>query len=262
MASITYDLPIEIESNLAISPKTLDSDYFFGVSIEDAQKRGISISAKRRYIENAQKDIENYLNIKLTPQIISEECDFVNEEYNDWGYIRTSYPAKKAFKLDGYISDVLQIEYPKEWLSVRETNDPMGYERIVNLVPGGDTTIQTQSVVFNGVSPHLGFFGYRKIPNYWKISYCTGFEKIPNDIKQAIGYMASIPLFGIAGDLILGAGIASQSLGIDGLSQNISTTSSATNSGYGARITEYKNSLKTLLPQLKDRYSGILFGAM
>jgi hypothetical protein len=36
--------------------------------------------------------------------------------------------------------------------------------------------------------------------------------------------------------LVLGAGIASTSLGIDGLSQSISSTASAENNAYGARI--------------------------
>ena len=73
-------------------------------------------------------------------------------------------------------------------------------------------------------------------PNYWHAKYLTGFKKIPNDLLNVLGMLASINVLNIAGDIILGAGIASYSLSLDGLSQSISSTSSATNSGYGARI--------------------------
>ena len=54
-----------------------------------------------------------------------------------------------------------------------------------------------------------------------------------------------------------GAGIASYSLGIDGLSQSISSTSSATNAGYGARILGYVDDLKKVLPILISKYGGM-----
>jgi len=71
-----------------------------------------------------------------------------------------------------------------------------------------------------------------------------------------IGKLAAINIFHQLGDIILGAGIASQSLGIDGLSQSISTTSSATNAGYGARITGYLADLKQARVDLKNKYDG------
>ena len=66
---------------------------------------------------------------------------------------------------------------------------------------------------------------------------------------------ASIGILNIAGDLIAGAGIATKSVSVPGLSQNIGTTSSATNSGYGARIGEYQKELKAMIPNLR-RYYG------
>lgn len=59
---------------------------------------------------------------------------------------------------------------------------------------------------------------------------------MPMDLINLTGKLATFGPLGIAGDLILGAGIAAQSIGVDGLSQSISSTSSATNAGYGARI--------------------------
>ena len=66
---------------------------------------------------------------------------------------------------------------------------------------------------------------------------------------------ASLGVLDIAGDLVAGAGIASISIGVPGLNQSIGTTSSATNSGYGARIKSYSERMKEALPLLK-RYYG------
>lgn len=262
MPTLNYKFPYKINDSLALSPQELDANYFFGVDIQSGKGSNISERTKQQYIKNAQKEIENYLEIKLTSQIIQEKLDFRIDDFRQWSYLRTSYPVKKAFKLDGYISDILQIQYPTEWLSIRTSNDPIGYHRHIHLVPGGQTNIQTNSVIFNGITPHLGFFGNKTIPNYWIATYCTGFDQVPSDIMQALGMLASIPLFAIAGDLIISAGIASLSLGLDGLSQSISSTSSATNAGYGARIIEYRNILKELMPKLRDRYKGYTFVAV
>jgi len=124
-----------------------------------------------------------------------------------------------------------------------------------SLVPG-NSSARTNAIVYSGKTPHLGYLGRTQIPNYWRITYCTGFNKIPNDLKNFIGKLAAINIFHILGDLILGAGIASQSIGIDGLSQSISTTSSATNAGYGARIIGYSDDLKRQKTTLEAYYRG------
>jgi hypothetical protein len=71
-----------------------------------------------------------------------------------------------------------------------------------------------------------------------------------------VGMIASMGPFNIAGDMIAGAGIASQSIGIDGLSQSVSTTSSATNAGYGARIIQYQKDVKDQIKHLQNYYKG------
>lgn len=257
MPTFSYSLPYKINTDLVLSPQELDQKYFFGVNIQNGAGGQIDNSTKEYYIRNAQKEIENFLEIKLTPQIIEEKLDYRIDDFKNWSYLRVSYPVKKAFSLKGFINTIQQIEYPQEWLSVRQTNDEIGLSRHIYLVPGGTSSIQSNAVVFNGVTPNAGWFGNRQVPFYWNVQYCTGFTKVPEDILAAIGYFAAIPLFAIAGDLILSAGIASLSLGLDGLSQSISSTSSATNAGYGARIIEYRNILKPLLISLRSRYKGI-----
>jgi hypothetical protein len=79
-------------------------------------------------------------------------------------------------------------------------------------------------------------------------------DSIPDDIKQVVAIIAAMMPLAVAGDLIVGAGIASISTSMDGLSQNINTTASATNSGFGARILELRKQADALLPALRARY--------
>lgn len=59
-------------------------------------------------------------------------------------------------------------------------------------------------------------------------------------------------------DLIIGAGIANQSVSIDGVSQSIGTTQSAMYGGASARVNEYTNDLNDhLLPVLRQKFGGI-----
>jgi len=73
-----------------------------------------------------------------------------------------------------------------------------------------------------------------------------------------IGKLAAIGIFNVAGDIALGqSALASYSLSIDGLSQSISTTNSATNAAFGARIINYQKEIKDSLSKLKTYYRGI-----
>lgn len=75
-----------------------------------------------------------------------------------------------------------------------------------------------------------------------------------SELVQAVLLTAAMMPLDIAGDLIAGAGIASISTSMDGLSQNINTTSSATNSGYGARVIQFRNELKALMSALRAKF--------
>ena len=58
-----------------------------------------------------------------------------------------------------------------------------------------------------------------------------------------ISMLAATQALIVGGNLVVGAGIASESLSIDGLSQTINTTASAENSAYSATIKEYERKL-------------------
>lgn len=79
----------------------------------------------------------------------------------------------------------------------------------------------------------------------------------PSAILDAAGLLSAMLPLDTAGDLIIGAGISNLSLSMDGISQSIGTTAGVENSGYGARIIQYKKRLDTLMAALKADYKNV-----
>jgi len=93
-------------------------------------------------------------------------------------------------------------------------------------------------------------------------SISWGTTTVPADIKHCVGLKAGLLPLDVAGDLIAGAGVANYSIGADGVHQSLGTTSSATNSGYGARRLAFERELKALLPALRAKYKTMNFGVI
>lgn len=239
-----------------MSPSELIETYFLGVPLRDQTGGTMSMQTVALYIKAAQEEVEKYLSIKLNKQVIQEQKSFYYNDFMAWGGIRTTYPVMKPHRLEGFVNTTKQIEYPAQWLMSKKTSDGQLFHRLMYILPTqGNAT--GNSIAVSGIFPQVGFFGNSNIPYYWTCTYCTGFEQVPMDLVNFIGKYAAINIFHIMGDLILGAGIASQSIGLDGLSQSISSTASATNAGYGARITGYLKDLEESLPRLVAYYKGI-----
>lgn len=109
--------------------------------------------------------------------------------------------------------------------------------------------------------------GYLRAFSYdhgYRIDYTAGFEdasKVPDDLRDIIGKAAACRLLNIIGDGLI-AGFASMSLGMDGLSESFSTTASATNAMYGARINQYLKEIETYLKQNKNKFGSFVMGSI
>ena len=266
MPTLSFSIRYKKNERLLITPEELISLYFYAVAINNStdgtklQNETILI-----YIEAAQREVEQYFGIKLFPELITENLNYYRDDYQNtnFPFIKTTHIVNTVYTLIGRINSFDQIRYPREWLVTRMSSDGL-YYRHFGVVPNGSVVNADANVILTGVSASYGIRSYPIIPNYWYTQYETGFPigKVPSDIINLVGLLASIPLLAIAGDLILGSGIASQSLSIDGLSQSISSTSSATNSGYGSRIIEYRKSIDATINRLRNMYNGVTFMAL
>jgi len=249
--------------NTILSVSELKSRYFFGIPVVAPDGSLMSDEDIEFYIEAAISDMNTKLDLIIPLTVIEQNGKFLRENYSEWGFIKANYPVVCVYKVDGFVGKVRQVTYPKEWFSIKKSNDGL-FDRRISIVPnqGVGGTIVDHNSIFSGSYPNLGYFGQRNIPDYWYLTYLTGFKDIPADLAKAIGYMASIPIYTSLGNLVIGAGIASQSLSLDGLSQSISTTSSAENSAYSATIGDYQTQLKSIMPTLINKYKGIVWGAV
>lgn len=202
---------------------------------------------------------QHLLDIKIKPTALEERYDYYRVDYQNWATI--DLREAPVISVEEYAvtwpSNTDVIVFPEEWIHLRPDSGQ------VNILPTSGTLSQVLLTAGGSFMP-LVASGMDFVPGVIRIKYTAGFAEgeVPMAIRDMIGKMASFAPLNIAGDLIVGAGIASKSLSIDGLSQSINTTSSATNAGYGARLVQYSKELKEVVPTLKRYYKGIRMTAL
>ena len=269
MPTINFKVKYKKNEGLIISPEELLALYFYGINIAANDGSELDIESVRFYIKSAQKELESYVGIKLNPTLVSETLGYYRKDY--WGTypsFQTKYPVKQAYTLIGLLANAAQIKYPSDWFKVHRDEPDGDYARYLTLVPSGigtGTSTGNAEVILTGISGQYGFQRQYMIPEYWDIQYLTGYNynNVPYDIVNVVGKWASLGLFNILGDIVLGqAAVANYSLSIDGLSQSIGTTNSATNAAFGARIINYQKEIKETLIRIRSRYKGFNLVAM
>lgn len=249
-------------TGLVISPDELMENYMFGIPLCTNDGRKISSEVVAQHISAAQQMVENMFTIKLTKQVIEENRDYNRQEFMSWGYIRTMYPIDYLDNLEGWINDVCQITYPREWLSIKR-QEYVAVFRNIYLIPNTGSKegahMTNNSLIYNGLSPHLGWFGQSYIPNYWRARYVTGWDKVPADLLDFVCKIAACNVLGMIGDILYGIGITSLSVTLDGVSQSTPLSRSGQGGLFAGRIKQYKDEIEQVLPTLKSKYRGITF---
>jgi hypothetical protein len=117
--------------------------------------------------------------------------------------------------------------------------------------------------------PPLGGYGsvllwqIRRYPQGLEIDYEAGYEnadKLDSGLRDVIGKWASIKALIMIGGGILPTGQASQNVGLDGLSESISFTQTASTTTFAARIKQYSDDIATWLTKNRYKYSNIPMG--
>ena len=245
-----------INEQLLLSSDQLISNYLFGLNLQAGDFRRLSDDDIKFYIRAAQRTIERELELKFFYQIIQETRDFSQQEWKMFNYIRCTYPVRDVILIDGYIGKTKQVSYPADWFVAKQNSDNDAPFRNIFLIPGASSS-STFTMLWNGISPMVGYFGNSTIPNYWHVSYKTGWKlnEIPSDLIALVGNLASIPLKMLLGNIVIGPGISSNSLSIDGLSQSLSSSPNAFASSIQTQLEMIKNSIELL----KGQYVGIRF---
>ncbi len=232
----------------------IKQDYLFGIPLVDDDGNEYPTRNIDKWIAKSVSWLENELHIKIAPTSISETHDYHLDEYQEFCYIQLyNYPVVSVESLIAEYAGQPVMTFPADWIHVYKNSGQL------QLVPTTGSLSQVLLGQGNGVLLPLITSRLTQMPHLFKVDYTAGFadEAVPGDIVDIIAMKACIGVMNIMGDILLGAGIASQSISIDGLSESIGTTQSAENSAYSARIRQYERQIKTQLPNLRDRYKGI-----
>ena len=227
--------------------------YLYGLGDALSDDAGVPLPDRvyAHYIRAAIAKFEQKTAIRVLPTKFVEEHDYFEDDvHRHFAFWTHEFPIISVEEIALQLPGQDPSPYPTEWFKVQQL---MGQ---VHMVPDGLNTFSPSQVFGRKL------FGVEKwVPNAFKITYFAGFGgggvPLPANIKDVIGKEASMGPLNIGGDLLGGAGIASQSISLDGLSTNFNTTSSATNAGFGARIIQYGKELKDQYPEIIRYFKGL-----
>lgn len=211
----------------------------------------------QHYINAAVQYAQRTFQITIEPEDITDEVhDYYGGDLINWSYLQLyKRPIMEITALGMYFGNQQMFTIPLSWI---KGYDISGQVQLFPDTGSSGSLILSQNGSFLPVL--LG--QYSNAPGIWKASYRAGFDDIPDDLVEYIMKRASIGILQVWGDLIIGAGIANQTISIDGLSQSIGTTQSPEFTGAGARIKNYQDDMKELERHLKDTYTGINLGVI
>jgi len=237
-----------------ISVSELKTNYLFGLDLTDDEGTDYSDTLYQWFIKSAVSWLEIKLDMPIRPTSYTDERhDYYREDYEKYIWMKLKhYPVIDVAEVNMVLpgEEVVQT-FDRDWIHIQHDSGQL------NIVPG---TAGSGTILMGAGGGWLPFiYGrHRHIPDVFRVDYTAGFAtgEVPDIIRDAVGKIASFGPLNIAGDLLGGAGIASQTVSIDGLSQTYNTTSSATNAGYGARLLQYSKEIKEVIPTLRRYYKG------
>lgn len=240
-----------------INTQFLRDNYLFGVPLEDMYGNKMKEEMLQHYIRSAVQQTQRMLQIIIEPvDITSELHDYYQNDFLSWGYLQLhKRPIIEVSELAMFFGSSKMFEIPKEWIR------SYGVTGQIEMFPTQGSAGSLMLLQDGSFLPAiLGM--YQSAPQIWQVSYRAGMEDVPDDIVEYIMKRASVGILQVWGDLIIGAGIANQTISIDGLSQSIGTTQSPEFSGAGARIKNYSDDMRELEKRLRDTYLGINLGIL
>lgn len=238
-----------------INSQFLRENYLFGIPLEDMYGNKMKEGMLDHYIKSALVHTERMLQICIQPRDVNDEMhDYYSGDFLNWSFLTLQRrPIISVVSLSMNFGTHKMMDIPNDWIRIYSIP---GQLQLFPVSGSAGGLILTQNGSF--LPFQLGI--YPNAPQIWKISYRAGMDDVPEDLVEYIMKRASVGILQVWGDLIIGAGIANQTISIDGLSQSIGTTQSPEFSGAGARIKNYVDDMKELERRLKDTYLGINLG--
>ena len=248
-----------------ITPELLKARHLFGIPLvsyakdpDTGQRQRMTDPILKDLIDRSVGEAELELRLEIMPRQYSKKLPFDRQAYASLGYMMLpDHPVQSLDKLAVTASNGSDLYLvPPDWVETAYIHTGQ-----INIIP---MTIAFQYGGFfvpsnspNGGSAFLAILGQNPwIPAYWQVTYTTGFPegRLPQMVNELIGVIAAIEALGLLATT--NARNSSHSIGVDGLSQSISTPGPQI---YDARITLLVDKKDRLVRKLRSIFGTNLF---
>lgn len=251
------------------TPEAIKNSFIFGIDIKDENGNELDKNFYNYLIETGIDQAEQELDIAILPRYLEEEHDYNEQEFNSYMFTKTyKRPIVQVEELKLDFAGQTIYDYPSDWWKV--------YNRMGQIQLFPTTLMKASGSGFNnnafGAFPkYLGSTpqGYNRTfaPQMINVGYVAGMlpkqkagitreYEMPHNLQTLVTKYALRELFQVGGRLIIGAGIASKTLSIDGVSETIETTQSSMYGGYSAEILQIDKDIQEILGNLRSYFGS------
>jgi hypothetical protein len=237
-----------------LTVEDLKARYLFGVDLTDENDNEIPKETLQHFINTAVSFTEHKLDLTIKPRKFEERYDYRQIDYTYHNFLQLKKrPVIEVEDLRARFPNNRDlVKYPEEWYVLEKESAQIQLSPIEGSFNG--------LIITNGGSYVPLIYGTRDYwPHLFQVTYTAGFcpDQIPVMLTELIGLQAAISIFEILGDLVLGPGVAGESVNLDGAGVSKNLTASAMYSAYSARIESYKKKLEDYTDVAKKYYNAI-----
>lgn len=223
-----------------LDPEWLKANFLWGLPLVDSQGNAVPDATFRYHIEQAVRRIEGHLDIHIVPrESWKERKDFFSDIWRSWSFFQLHRkPVRKIQTAKVMFGETKVFDIPAEWIRIEPPAATYGQVQLFpTLGTFGGVPALDQAYV---LAPIL--LSTRYAPHVFEFVYDTGMDEVEEDLAHAIGLLTTIPLL-VQLDAAQTPGVAALSISMDGLGHSLTTTRSAENTLYSARIKAHQNEL-------------------
>lgn len=220
-------------------------------------------------LERAVAEAEKIFDVAILPRVQVDRMDYHREDFNAFAYLQTNYrPILQVNDLTLYYNNQTILSVPDEWLKVTNRTGQIQVSPSV-LMQGLNTTITpTIYPIINspyGMTPSP-YQETEFAPQMLGVTYVAGMMPrtgragvnydwmIQPDMLGYIAKLAAIEILERYGRSILGPGIASYSVHVDGIGTNVDTTQSPEFAATSGEIKNLQDDMKSIEQRLRKFY--------
>lgn len=224
-------------------------------------------------IERAVSQAEKTFDVAILPRLQVDKLDYHRNDFNAFAYMQVNYrPILNIKDLTLYYNNQNILRVPDEWIKVTNRTGQIQVSPSV-LMQGLNTTINpTIYPIINspyGMTPSP-YQETEFAPQMLGVTYVAGMMPHPDDDARGISrdyviqpdmlsYIAKLAAIEILEKWsrnIIGAGIASYNVSVDGISTGLETTSSPENSAATAEVAQLERDMKPIKESLLSFYGS------